>query len=297
MAIPGSGEIKMGGAGTNSIAQVKAGTDTGTPSSLQNVSLYGLSVDGINDFQYTGGALTDITGSPNQVAPYKMSEFHGYSQVVPFSWGTPGTVTPTTYLGNHSQEARDGDDTSVVSTVEMTLTAGASSGSISFLVRITSDGGGFGGTFASSTATLTYTGALTSLEARWVHTGLGYNHSNNLADLGEAFELFSNSAMMNNNNIANQTVSGATSSASLTGTGSFSGAYNTLRTTSGSMSAALAAASDSVSSASGYSVAQAKWTSGSLKLQLRANGSDVVDLVSESGTFDLKAETSQEDTS
>ena len=85
MAIPTTGPIKMGGTGTNSIAQVKAGTDTGTPSAVQNVSLRGLSVDGVNDFQYTGGAYVDIAvaGSfPDQVAPHAMSEFRGYVNAI-----------------------------------------------------------------------------------------------------------------------------------------------------------------------------------------------------------------------
>ena len=85
MAIPTTGPIKMGGAGTNSIAQVKAGTDTGTPSAVQNVSLRGLSVDGVNDFQYVGGAAVDIAvagSSPDQTAPHRMSEFRGYVQTL-----------------------------------------------------------------------------------------------------------------------------------------------------------------------------------------------------------------------
>ena len=85
MAIPTTGPIKMGGTGTNSIAQVKAGTDTGTPSAVSNVSLRGLSVDGVNDFQYTGGAATDIAvagSSPDQTAPHRMSEFRGYVQIL-----------------------------------------------------------------------------------------------------------------------------------------------------------------------------------------------------------------------
>ena len=85
MAIPTTGPINMGGTGTNSIAQVKAGTDTGTPSAVSNVSLRGLSVDGVNDFQYTGGAYVDIAvagSSPNQTAPHAMSEFRGYVQTL-----------------------------------------------------------------------------------------------------------------------------------------------------------------------------------------------------------------------
>lgn len=112
MAIPSSGEIKMGGAGTNSIAQVKAGTDTGTPSAVQNVSLRGLSVDGVTDFNYTGGANTDIAvagSSPDQSAPHAMSEFHGYVQAAmgsfpAFSQGytssaMTGSTTNTAFSG------------------------------------------------------------------------------------------------------------------------------------------------------------------------------------------------------
>ena len=105
MAIPNSGPIKMGGTGTNSIDQEKAGTTSGTPTSVQNVSLRGLSVDGVNDFQYTGGAAVDITGTPDGNTPYAMSEFRGYSQIQTFNvavtWGSPtgkighrtGTIT------------------------------------------------------------------------------------------------------------------------------------------------------------------------------------------------------------
>ena len=74
----------MGGAGTNSIAQVKAGTDTGTPTAVSNVSLRGLSVDGVTDF-VAGSANTDIGvagSSPDQSAPHAMSEFHGYVQTL-----------------------------------------------------------------------------------------------------------------------------------------------------------------------------------------------------------------------
>lgn len=112
MAIPSSGEIKMGGSGTNSIAQVKAGTDTGTPSAVQNVSLRGLSVDGVTDFNYTGGANTDIAvagSSPDQSAPHAMSEFHGYVQAAmgsfpAFSQGytsaaMTGSTTGTSFNG------------------------------------------------------------------------------------------------------------------------------------------------------------------------------------------------------
>jgi len=106
MAIPSSGEIKMGGTGTNSIAQVKAGTDTGIPSAVQNVSLRGLSVDGVNDFQYTGGAAVDLPvsgSSPDQVAPHAMSEFHGYVHASFDGWPINGLIrTPNQQWGQKS---------------------------------------------------------------------------------------------------------------------------------------------------------------------------------------------------
>lgn len=83
MGIPTTGPIKMGGAGTNSIAQVKAGTDTGTPTAVTNVSLRGLSVDGVTDFNDGTNRDIPVAGSsPNQTAPHAMSEFRGYVQTL-----------------------------------------------------------------------------------------------------------------------------------------------------------------------------------------------------------------------
>ena len=102
MGIPTSGTIKMMGAGTNSIAQEKAGTTGATPSAVQNVSLKGLSVDNIADFQYIGGAAVDIAvagSTPDQQAPHGMKEFYGYTHTnledFPSitSWGTTQRTT------------------------------------------------------------------------------------------------------------------------------------------------------------------------------------------------------------
>ena len=84
MGVPTTGPIRMGGAG-DSIAQVKAGTDTGIPSAVQNVSLRGLSVNNVFDFQYIGGVSEDIPvvgSSPDQTPPHRMSEFRGYVQTL-----------------------------------------------------------------------------------------------------------------------------------------------------------------------------------------------------------------------
>ena len=71
MAIPNT-NVSM-----NAIAREKF--PSALPPAMQNISLHGLSVDGVNDFQYVGGVYSDLTGSPNQSSPYGMGEFRGWS--------------------------------------------------------------------------------------------------------------------------------------------------------------------------------------------------------------------------
>ena len=68
MTLPASGNSLS----LNQILQEKQGNTT----ARTNISLKGLSVDGVNDS--SGG---DITGTPNGSAPYAISEFFGYTQV------------------------------------------------------------------------------------------------------------------------------------------------------------------------------------------------------------------------
>ena len=97
MAIKSSGVISMGGThdGTDgSILNEKQGSTT----ARTNVSLKGLSVDGVND--YSG---VDITGTPDGSTPYKMSEFHGYSQDLPF--------TSVSFTGSYNQFSQGKNNT------------------------------------------------------------------------------------------------------------------------------------------------------------------------------------------
>ena len=56
-------------------------------SSAINISLRGLSVDGISDYQAAGSSIMiDTAGSPNQVAPYEMSEFSGWTHITLTDW-------------------------------------------------------------------------------------------------------------------------------------------------------------------------------------------------------------------
>jgi hypothetical protein len=294
MALPSSGELKMGGAGTNSIAQEKAGTTSGTPSAVENVSLRGLSVDGINDFTYTGGAAVDITGTPNGTAPYAMSEFHGYSQ---FAWGTPGPIfVNATYPFSGYQEDRDGSDTCYVTSCNMVLNT--STKSISFTFTNTDDQGGFSVNLGSTnTATLSYTGTISSLEARFVHSGETITvDSSSFPDDGRVIEMFSNSSHLSSANVANNAATGTSAQNDISS--GASGTYQSLRTTSGNMSIALAVMSDDCSQQEA-SIGKIEWGSGdTVKIQLRANGSKVVDLYTRTGGFFfMEAQTTEEGTS
>ena len=290
MAIASSGQISMGGA---------AGTDRSILNEKQNgttartnVSLKGLSVDGIADS--SGG---DIAGTPDGNAPYGMAEFHGFSS---FAWGS--NINPTTNLNliyNQFQEDRTGDDTCVVTSCNMTINT--STRIISYVFKGTTDGGGrSGNAFTTNIGVLYYTGTLASLEARFVHTGqaLSCTGSANSAN-GTVRELFSNTSFLSNGNIDENTIDGTPDDSSTAVSthndisGGPSGTYRALRTTSGSMAAALAATSDdapdSTSSSDGIIAFSG---SDSLKLELRANGSVLVNLYTRTGTFDMRSLTS-----
>jgi hypothetical protein len=78
MTLPSSGTIKM--------SEIIAEKGATAGSSAINISLRGLSVDGISDYQAAGSQfLIDIPvsgSSPDQTAPHRMSEFYGYSQTL-----------------------------------------------------------------------------------------------------------------------------------------------------------------------------------------------------------------------
>ena len=261
----------------------------------KNISLYGLSVDSVADYQdASSNALIDITGSPNQTAPYGMGEFRGF---VAFDWGTPGSIfTNSTYPFNGYQEDRNGADTSFVTSCNMVLNT--STKSISFTFTNTDDQGGYNiNQGSTNTATLSYTGTLSTLEARFVHSGeyivVG---SSSFPDDGRVVEMFSNSSHLSATNVANNGFTG-TSAANDISSGA-SGTYQSLRTTSGNMSIALAVMSDDCSE-NEASQAKIEWGSGdSIKIQLRANGTEVVDLYTRTGGFFyMEALTSEESTS
>ena len=194
MALPSSGEIKMGGSGTNSIAQEKAGTTSGTPTAVTNVSLKGLSVDGVTDFN--DGSNRDITGTPEGNAPYAMSEFHGYSQ---FSWGTPnntvGGGTPfnqnfaSQFVGNVFSLGASQRDLSTSCDIRLE-TSGTR---VSFGLHRSGDGVSL---VSTNQGQVSYSGTLNKIEVRFVYSNVDLSVTEN-GGLAIVSEAYSNAATSN----------------------------------------------------------------------------------------------------
>ena len=77
MAIQSSGQISM-----LEIFQEKTGFSGSDPGAdREQLSLRGMTLDGVADYYDTDDGSIDITGQPSNTAtPYKISEFYGYSQ-------------------------------------------------------------------------------------------------------------------------------------------------------------------------------------------------------------------------
>jgi len=292
MPLTSSGQLSM-----REIFAEKYGSDSaGTVA--ENISLYGMSKDGVPDYQAKSSLfLLDIDGEPsapdgNNTAPYGISEFYNYSQ---FSWGTPTLPsTNASYPFNGYQESRNGGDTDYVTACNMTLNT--SSKFITFQFTNTDGSGGFNVNIGSTDLrSVTYSGDLTSLEARFVYSGENINVSSDASsEDGRVVEMFNNNGSLSSSNVANNAFSGTTAANDISS--GASGTWQSLRTTSGSMSVALAVMTDDTNYQD-YSYARISFSgSDSLKIQLRANGSTVVDLYTRIGSFELEAASSEEDT-
>lgn len=292
MTLAPNGPISM-----SDIATEKKGSGLPSGGYWQNISLRGCSVDGVTDFSYYNGdsiITADYPGTPDSATPHGMAEFYGYSQ---FAWGTPGSIfVNASYPFNGYQEDRNGQDTCFVTSCNMVLNT--STKSISFTFTNTDDQGGFNiNQGSTNTATLSYTGTISTLEARFVHSGEYINvDSSSFPDDGRVVEMFSNSSHLSATNVANNAATGTSAQNDISS--GASGTYQSLRTTSGNMSIALAVMSDDCSEQEA-SQAKIEWGSGdSIKIQLRANGSKVVDLYTRTGGFfSMEAQTSEEGTS
>lgn len=286
MTLAPNGPISM-----SDIATEKKGSGLPSGGYWQNISLRGCSVDGVTDFSYYNGdsiITADYPGTPDSATPHGMAEFYGYSQ---FSWGTPGSIfTNATYPFSGYQEERGGGDTDYCTACNMVLNT--STKTISFTFTNTDGSGGFTVNIGSTnTSSITYSGTLSSLEARFVHSGQAITVDGQQgAANGKVLEVFSNTSHLSTTNIRNNGTVGTEVTSSNDISSGPSGTYRSLRTTSGNMSAMLAVCTDNTSN-NEYSLARINYGgSDSLKIQLRANGSQVVDLYTRIGSFGIEAE-------
>jgi len=305
MPLPSSGEIKMGGAGTNSIAQEKAGTSTGTPSAVQNVSLRGLSVDGVNDFEFTGGAATDIAGTPNSTAPFAMSEFHGYSQ---FAWGTPGSIT-TNVTDMFDMQTINSNGNSCDVATGIYIKHILASKRLDFFLKTTESGGTSTLSKTTNTASVTYTGTLSSLKGRFVYNNIKVelNDGNNFGS-EVVFEAYATDHDIISNDV-NSTGTGGTDIDeffSLSESNDLDGSPNgfrTLGTTNNVFTSMMIGCHANGGSAGTEASFRAVANSGStVAFQLQANGSDTVTLhtktfTSSASNAGMKATSFDDDTS
>jgi hypothetical protein len=274
MGIPTTGLIRMGGTGERSIVQEKSGTTTGTPTVHTEVSLRGLSVDGVNDFR-AGAAFIDIPGSPNQTAPYKMSDFRGYSQSF-WPSSAPGSITTNeTFIMDVDAADELGND--VVAATVLNMSLNTTNKTLSWFFgndadgSFDADGTSTESTDNTNTNTITYNGTITSLEARMVYTSLTHQYSgggdgftsNSFA--GRSWAAHHTSSHMDGSSLANNgdSASSGVQKTKLSGTDSvatrsaLSGTYGykTMRTTTGNCSIGMFATCTDVPETFDYSSA------------------------------------------
>ena len=314
MALQSSGTIKM--------SEIVAEKGATAGSSAINISLRGLSVDGVADYQAASSQLMiDTTGSPNQVAPYAMSEFYGYSQ---FSWGTPnntvGGGTPfnqnfaTQFTGlSDSVNAAQQD---IATTCDIRLETGYSGGPrVSFFLTRSGDGLTLTST---SQGQVSYSGTLNKIEVRFVYSNVDLTaaESGGLAIISEAYSnaATSDTQLRHSSVGSNQySVTGADTTVLLASTGvqpvtdregtdvSWNGSWIDFGATNNvHKSAMIYCSADGATSEPGAYAVFASGGDGTVSLQLRANqdNNNIVTLWTKAaGSWSMTADSEDDDTS
>ena len=285
----GSTNISM-----NAIAQEKQ--PSSLPAAAQNISLKGLSVDGVNDFQFVGGAFTDITGTPDGSAPYGMGEFNGFSG---FSWGLPTLpVTNASSIFNRSDQSQNAAPIRSATTCVMRHIVASKKITFYFL---TGDNA-VPSAFTTDQKEVTYTGTLSTLEARFKFNTIDINVASPGGDAsaGQAFAV--------DHQLNAQDVNGAGGGSSdvddidLFSDGdnqTFNSNYGTLGIQNNiDKSIMLFATADGDNNdQQGAQAFISSGNAGTITVELRANGSKTVNLYSRgAGSYNLFADSYDDDT-
>ena len=232
-------------------------------------------------------------------APDKISELMGYNHdaAPAFSWGTPGSITTnaSTIYNQTSDDDTSGGDVRLRSFVKLSH---PSSGTINFQFETRRVGDSGGNTVTTTnTASLTYTGTLTSLEARIVFTsvdftrvGGGTSYTSD-ADRGQQHEIYSGTTHMTNTGGTEAAINLPTTGQTEDANNNITRTYRTL-SASGNSSIGLMVEAETAGSTFDYSQAEIQGDSSSekIKIELRANGSSTVTLYERVGPFKMLAD-------
>ena len=232
-------------------------------------------------------------------APDKISELMGYNHdaAPAFSWGTPGSITSnaSSIYNQTSDDDTSGGDVRLRSFVKLSH---PSSGTINFQFETRRVGDSGGNTVTTTnTASLTYTGTLTSLEARIVFTsvdfqrvGGGTSYTSD-ADRGQQHEIYSGTTHMTNTGGTEAAINLPTTGQTEDANNNITRTYRTL-SASGNSSIGLMVEAETAGSTFDYSQAEIQGDSSSekIKIELRANGSSTVTLYERVGPFKMLAD-------
>ena len=228
-----------------------------------------------------------------------MSEFYGYDHdaAPAFSWGTPGSITTNagTIYNVTSDDDVSGGSVTARSFVKLSH---PSSGTINFqftTMRIDDKDGDT--TNNTNTASLTYTGTLTSLEARIVFTSIdfqrtgGFDSGTSESDRGTQKEIHSGTTHMSATSGTKYDINLPSSGQTEDANNNITRSYRTMSTT-GNSSLGLEVQAEAAGSTFSYSTGEIEADSSSekIKIELRANNSSTVTLYERVGPFRLLAD-------
>ena len=269
---------------------VEVGGTSGTQVSLNDADVRSI---GSPDTTYAGAEGINTTSGTT----ISIGEFRNATDTPAFSWGTPGSIT-TNAASIYNQFSDDDTSGGAVAVRSFVKLSHPSSGTINFQFETRRIGDSSGNTVTSTnTASLTYTGTLTSLEARIVFTsvdfqriggGSGYTSD---ADRGEQKEIYSGTTHMTNTGGTEAAINLPTTGQAQDSNNNITRAYRTM-STSGNSSIGLLVEAQAGGNTFDYSQAEISGDTSSetIKIELRANGSSTVTLYERVGPFVMLAD-------
>ena len=174
MTLPSSGQISM-----RDILLEKLGNPD-LPPAAESVSLRGLSSDLYNDFTYTGGAATNILGTPNADSPYGISEFYDYKGFdLSFFGGGDSKIISSGSIWSISDTEDNGGQASAGTSIQLTFATTPVSGVYYNTINASDYRIGLSASYSFQTWLFgTKLTGCSKLEARWVCNDMNFDFTN-----------------------------------------------------------------------------------------------------------------------